>query len=91
MPRPHSSAPAAPPAALPAMETPCAKCGAVDPLRRWIGAGRQRSGQGLDLLAVHSDFGPWPAGEFQLSTCQACGFIWAAACLAQLREDAPHD
>lgn len=82
MPRPRDLAPAAPPAPLPPLDAPCAKCGGIEPARRWIGAGRQRSGQGLDLLATLADFGPWPAGEFQLSNCQACGYIWAADCLA---------
>lgn len=82
MPRPHDLAAAALPAPLPPLEAPCAKCGGIEPDRRWIGAWRQRSAQGLDLLAAFADFGPWPASEFQLSTCQACGYVWAADCLA---------
>lgn len=71
----------APPASLPPLEEPCAKCGADGPARQWIGAGSQRSGQGADRLAFMGDLGPWPACEFLLSTCQACGYVWAAACL----------
>lgn len=79
MSRPRNAAPTAP---IPPLDAPCAKCGAAGPARVWIGAGDRRSPQALDLLAFLADFGPWPPGEFQLSTCQACGFHWPAACLS---------
>jgi len=77
--RPRNAAPAAP---LSPLDAPCTKCGTEGPARLWIGADHFRSAQAQDQLAFLVDFGPWPSGEFQLSTCQACGFQWPAACLS---------